>query len=212
MQGFLIRTPEHVETVREHCSYVYIDPAQSAADVLPNLQAKKPAHRTAPEQSASPKGSGSAKVVDLTHRRPGGDDLSDTGRFMRMAQSGDTPATGAQAPAHASTAAAESDQSLGTARRVIKAVFGKRRSDEPLQAPIRHAFIPASVKLVAHHETRTIAKEFKNALQIFDQAKYAMNRMVADILADKPLALDNIQEVIDERCHAFPFECRPLHG
>ncbi len=194
MQGFLIRTPDHVETVRQHCSYVYIDPERSDADVLPGLQARQPAHRPAMASSGAPASGSSGKVVDLTHRRPGGDDLSDTGRFMRMAQSGDGPAT----PAQASTAAADLGQSVGAAKRVIKAVFGKRSSDEPLHAPVRHEFIPPSVKLVAHRETRTIAKEFNNALQIFDDAKYAMNRMVADILAGKPLALDNTEAVIGE--------------
>ena len=196
MQGFLIRTPDHVETVREHCGYVYIDPERSDADVLPGLPARQPAHRPAMGSSGAPAGASSSKVVDLTHRRPGGDDLSDTGRFMRMAQSGDTPVPGAQA--QAATAAADSGQPVGAAKRVIKAVFGKRGNDEPHHVPVRHDFIPPSVKLVAHRETQTIAKEFKNALQIFDKAKYAMNRMTADILAGKPLALDKTEAVIGE--------------
>ena len=29
MQGFLIQSPEHIDIVREHCSYVYIDPERS---------------------------------------------------------------------------------------------------------------------------------------------------------------------------------------
>ena len=198
MQGFLIRTPDHIETVREHCSYVYIDPMRSDADVVPGLQARKAAHRAAPGQLPGPPGSGSKNVVDLTQRKPGGDDLSDTGRFMRMAQSGDKSATGANAGSQPSTPGAESNESAGAARRVIKAVFGKRGIDERQYIPARHAFIPASIKLVAHRETKTIAKEFKIALQIFDKAKYAMNRMVADILAGKPLNLDNTEAVINE--------------
>jgi HD-GYP domain-containing protein (c-di-GMP phosphodiesterase class II) len=197
MQGFLIQSPEHIDIVREHCSYVYIDPERSDADVVPGLQAKKAAHRAPSGQLPGPPGSGSAKVVDLTQRRPGGDDLSDTGRFMRMAQSGDTDSAGADAEALASANAADAAESLrSSAKRVIKAVFGMRRGDDAREAPTRHAFIPHSIKLVEHCETRTIAKEFDNALRIFEQAKYAMNRMVADILAEKPLTLENTQEVI----------------
>ena len=197
VQGFLIRTPEHVDIVREHCSYVYVDPLRSAADVLPGVQPRKPAHQAKPAQRAAGPVSRSANVVDMTKRKPGGDDLSDTGRFMRMAQSGETDPAGTDEETLASADAADAAESLRTsAKRVIKAVFGMRRGDDARKEPTRHAFIPHSIKLVEHCETRTIAKEFDNALQIFEQAKYALNRMVADILAEKPLALDNTQEVI----------------
>ncbi|UCH49291.1 MAG: HD-GYP domain-containing protein [Betaproteobacteria bacterium] len=182
MQGFLIQTPEHVDIVREHCSYVYVDPDRSDADALPpGLQTKKPAHTPASASHAAVGGSGSTTLVAIGQKQPSGKELSDTGRFMRMAQGGD------------------SEHSLSaSAKRLVKAIIGMRATDESPSEPIRHAFIPPSIKLEAHSETRSIAEEFDNALKIFDKAKYAMNRMVADILAGKPLVLDNVEAVVGE--------------
>lgn len=199
IQGFLIRTPDHVERVCEHCRYVYVDSMRSAAGVLPDAKPRKAPHGAASGQHAAAAASGRPKVVDLTQRSPGSDELSDTGRFMRMAQSGDASAASGPLQGHASATTPATNSSLGTsAKRLFNALFGMGGGGEALPAPTRHAFIPSSIELVAHRQTRTVKREFTRASQTFDNAKYAMNRMVADLLAGKALNVDKVWEVIDE--------------
>ena len=176
IQGFLIRDPREITSLRAHCNYAYVDPQLSAAGLLPNVRSKKPAAYAAP-------GASRGEVIDLTGESTVGGNLSDTGRFMSMAQE-DSSGT----------------ESVKTSLRMKlrRAFLGRARTEESLPPPPRYAFIPPEMSLVRHSDTRTLEEESASASRAFDDAKYAMNRMVADILGDKRLVLDYVWKAINE--------------
>ena len=174
IQGFLIDDITDIARLRLYCQYVYADTRRSAGGVLP-------------EPKPQP---GRTRKID--------DTLSNTGRFMRMVHSNES-AVAPAARRRPHTAGDGNDRSLGgLGRQLFGRLFGRNSRTVLLPAPTRHAFIPPTAHLVAHPETHTVEEEFSHALQVFDGAKYVMNRMVADLLAGKKTALDNVQKVVNE--------------
>jgi len=176
IQGFLIRDPREIASLRSHCNYAYVDPYRSAAGLLPSIPTKK-------STSIATPGASRGEVIDLTGETSGDGSISDTGRFMSMAQD-------------AAGDARASKRSFGL--RLLRALFGRVDADEPLPPPPRYPFIPVGINLAAHPDTQSLEEEIAAASRSFDDAKYAMSRMVADTLGGKPLVLDYIWKTINE--------------
>jgi len=174
IQGFLIDDISHIARLRLYCQYVYADTRRSAAGVLPNAQ---------------PRTARTRQIEDT---------LSNTGRFMRMVHS-DESAVASVARHQRDNASEGNERSLTSlGKQLFGRLFGRHSRTVLLPAPTRHDFIPPTAHLVAHPETHTVEEEFSHALDVFDSAKYVMNRMVADLLAGKTTALDSVQKVIDQ--------------
>lgn len=179
IQGFLIEDIADIARLRLYCQYVYADTRRSAAGVLPNTPPRK---------------TSGAKSID--------DPLSNTGRFMRMVHSDENAVanTAIREPHRIdqSDIGQDNERSLSSlGRQLFGRLFGRHSRTVLMPAPTRHEFIPATAHLVAHPETNTVEEEFSHALEAFDGAKYAMGRMVADLLAGKTIELDNVQKAID---------------
>ena len=209
IQGFLIQNPDHVVRVREHCHYVYVDPVRSAADVVPTPRPKQRVRLGAGSEQFAGQATVFASALavgnDGQHAPASGstrnaaddDQLSDTGRFMRMAHSAEAPAVSRQTEFQSNATSGRPGSLSALAKRLIAILTGSRGPAVSLPAPTRHRFIPPSIQLIAHPETRTVEQEFPDASQIFDKAKYVIARMIADLLAGRTPNLDAVWDVVD---------------
>lgn len=181
IQGFLIRDPREIASLRSHCNYAYVDPHRSAAGLLPKLRSNDSSPNTQPGTFHADASRG--KVIDLTGEASDASSLSDMGRFMSMAQAtpGDTRAT---------------RESLRMKLR--RALLGHARAVEASPPPPRFAFIPPDISLVSHSDSHSLEEEIGSASGCFDDAKYAMSRMVADILGGKRLVLDYVWKSMND--------------
>ncbi len=84
IQGFLVRDPREIASLRSHCNYAYVDPYRSAAGLLPSIPRKKSASIAASGNNHN--GASRGEVIDLTGETNVDAVMSDTGRFMSMAQ------------------------------------------------------------------------------------------------------------------------------
>ena len=181
IQGFLIRDPREIASLRAHCNYAYVDPNRSAAGLLPNIPSDK-------SRQVAPPGQGSAsasrgEVIDLTGETANDGSVSDTGRFMSMAQQ-----------------TSSDSESVRTSLRakLRRAFLGRAQAEKLAPPPPRYAFIPPDVSLVRHTDTHSLEEERVSASRAFDDAKYAMNRMVADTLGQKRLVLDYVWKAVND--------------
>ena len=194
IQGFLIDNPVEINSLRLYCQYVYVDAFRSAAGVLPEVRPEKRtiAHNLRPHQQGASRG----VVVDLTNADPSHDKLSDTTRFMRMAEVGDDAADdGYGSQTRGRRPARESVWWR------LRRIFGWKPPQPALPPPTHFSFIPADIQLVAHGDSTSLGSELGQAFRHFEAAKYSMNRVVADVLAEKKLVLtqlwDTINAVVD---------------
>lgn len=64
--------------------------------------------------------------------------------------------------------------------------------------PVRHDFIPPSIALTIHPETKTIEEEMPQARQAFVQVEELSHQLVEDIRAGRLFSVDELEEVIDD--------------
>ena len=181
IQGFLIRDPREIASLRAHCNYAYVDPHRSAAGLLPKVPPKKSAQDTPPRMGSA--GASRGEVIDLTGETSNDGRVSDTGRFMSMAQEPSSDAESAK---------------TSMRMKLRRAFLGRAEAEKLAPPPPRYAFIPSDISLVRHTDTHSLEEESASASRTFDEAKYAMNRLVADTLGEKRLVLDYVWKAIND--------------
>ena len=222
LQGFLVEDEVELAQLRRYCKFILVDPKRSAAGLFPDIEEP----RSAPRAVASPakvvpgfepaKGSKNApgsKRPGFSEERDAEFHLSDSGRFkVVMSDGSQLRAPGRPAPALDSVDESRPGR-LGSFLERLGDVFrgqGGRRGtegsaamashgldDEDLQRrPVHHDFIPASIQITVHSETKTIEEEIEPARQAYARVEELSRQVVDDIRNGKLVAIDQIEEVI----------------
>jgi HD-GYP domain-containing protein (c-di-GMP phosphodiesterase class II) len=73
-----------------------------------------------------------------------------------------------------------------------------KAADDAARTPAHHDFIPPSIRVRFHPETRTIEEEMPQARQAFAQVEELSRQLVDDIRAGRLFSVDQLEEVIDD--------------
>jgi HD-GYP domain-containing protein (c-di-GMP phosphodiesterase class II) len=71
-------------------------------------------------------------------------------------------------------------------------------ADKAARTPVHHDFIPSSIHVTFHPETKTIEEEMPQARQAFAQVEELSRQLVDDIRAGRLFSVDELEEVIDD--------------
>ncbi|HEX7952255.1 MAG TPA: HD-GYP domain-containing protein [Burkholderiales bacterium] len=223
LQGFLVEDEVELSQLRRYCKFVLVDPRRSAAGLFPELEEPRSQPRafasptSAVDDSHRAKGSNKAaggSRPEFSEQRDARFHLSDSGRFKVIMVDGPQ----SRAPERPAPLIDSADQSrpgrfgsfferLGdlfraqSGRRGIQgsaAIASHALDDaEDLQrGPAHHDFIPASIQITVHPETKTIEEEIEPARQAYARVEDLTLQVVDDIRNGKLVAISQIETVI----------------
>jgi len=140
--------------------------------------------------------------------------VSDSGRFKVVFGAGSGGRAAAKSAAASTPAGVSLPSLFGFSFRWLRDVFGGRGgsrgsaagtakarralddAEVPPRKPVHHDFIPASIQITYHPETRTIEEEIAPARQTYARVEELTRQVVSDIRSGKLVAIDQIEEVI----------------
>lgn len=222
LQGFLVEDEVELAQLRRYCKFVLVDPRRSAADLFPALEEPRSPPRAVASLTKAVPGSDPAKGSKdaagnnrprFTEERDVEFRLSDSGRF-KVVMGDDSQL---RAPGRPASAIDSADQSrsgrfgsfLERLGNVFRGQGGHRGTEgapiashglddaENLQRrPVHHDFIPVSIQITVHPETKTIEEEIEPARQAHARVEDITRQVVDDIRNGKLVAIDQIEEVI----------------
>lgn len=223
LQGFLVEDEVEMAQLRRCCKFVLVDPRRSAAGLFPDIEEPRSPPRTIASPTNAVSGTGPAKGsqdaagnkrLRFPEERDAEFRLSESGRFkMVMGDNSQSGAPGRPAPAFDSAGQSRSGwlgSYLERLRNVLRGQGGRRATAgsaaiashglddaEGLRSrPVHHDFIPASIQITVHAETKTIEEEIEPARQAYAHVEKLTRQVVADIRNGNVVAIDQIEEVI----------------
>lgn len=182
LQGFLVEEEEQLALLRHYCAFVFVDRERSAAGLFPAHQG--PAFTAAEELRLTETGRFKAAVeVNPQSNTPEGSALLEP--FSSILQRlGDM--------------FGKRDEHRRSKEDVSKPGRRPENDESPPPKPLRHGFIPPSVELTYHPETKVIEEEIGSAREAYILAQELTHQMVGDIRSGKIISIDRIEEVIHD--------------
>ena len=212
LQGFLVEDDKQLRQLQSLCKFVNVDRMRSVEGVFPeNRDLTSRPHRTMPLGSKKgispapttrrPAGAGGlsdreALILDVIEElgprsktvfesRVGSVEFAQPGLFgFLREQVTNLFRSGGRAPV--------------PERRAAKTREHPEAADAAAQKPVHHDFIPPSIHLAFHPETKTIEEEMPEARQAFTQVEELSRQLVDDIHAGRLFSVDELEEVIDD--------------
>jgi HD-GYP domain-containing protein (c-di-GMP phosphodiesterase class II) len=212
LQGFLVEDEQQVAQLQSFCKFVLVDRERSAGGVLPETRDPDTrTQRTIPPESRKrpssvPTDRGSGKAGTLADREALILDV------IEELGPGTEPAFGS------SDASSELSQPgfFESLREGIGILFRKRDrgrvperdtamtwgrpgdADKAARTAVHYDFIPRSIPVKFHPETKTIEQEMPQARQAFAQVEKISRQLVDDIRAGRLFSVEELEEVIDD--------------
>jgi len=212
LQGFLVEDEQQLAQLQSLCKFVNVDRTRSVEGVFPENRDLAPRLRpTLPPGSRKRTSSAPASRGAATAKKWSDAELLILDVIQELGPY-DKAASGSSIPADVITQPGlfESlrEQFGGLFRRrertsapEPRAAVTKGRPEAPeieTQTPVHHDFIPPSIRLTIHRETKTIEEEMPQARQAFSQVEELSRQLVDDIHAGRLFSVDELEEVIDD--------------
>lgn len=207
LQGFLIEDAEQLAKLKELCKVVQVDRSRSVEGVFPEVRdTDTQPHFVSPSAPEKRR-----RASGQTTRRPSASKFSEAELLILdvIQELGprDGMATSASVPADVVTQPGLFEslrESLGGLfRRREGAAMPERRTagraaDGAALSPVRHDFIPPTVPVTVHRETKTMEAEMPQARQAFTQVEQLSRQLIDDIHAGRLFSVEEVEEVIDD--------------
>lgn len=190
LQGFLVEGEEQLALLRHYCAFVFVDHERSAAGLFP---ASHPGFTAEAAEEVRLTETGRFKVA------AGVNSQSDTrGRSAPLPSAGETPGLSGSLLQRLGDMFGKWGEHRGSEKGATKA--GRRPGDDENPPPklLRHDFIPPSVELTYHPETKAIEEEIGSARQAYALTQELTHQVVSDIRSGKIIPIDRIEEVIHD--------------
>ncbi len=208
LQGFLVEDGEQLAQLKELCKFVQVDRSRSVEGVFPETRDTD----TKPQVAPSPEPETRRRRVGQTTRRPSAPEKWSEADLLILdviQELGprDGVATHASMPADVVTQPGlfESlrDRFGGLFRRREDAGVPERRTsgraaDGAGLSAVRHEFIPPTMPVTVHRETKTMEAEMPQARQAFTQVEQLSRQLIDDIHAGRLFSVEEVEEVIDD--------------
>jgi len=212
LQGFLVEDEKQLAQLQSLCKFVHVDRTRSADGVFPEERDRTPRpRRTIPPSSKKSRSAVSAGGKSATVGKWSEADLLILDVIQELGPRG-------RENVESSDASGRNFQPglFGSLLDGISGLFGKRASapvperrtataarrpeaaDTEPRTPVHHDFIPQSINLTFHPETKTIEEEMPEARQAFSQVEELSRQLVDDIHAGRLFSVDELEEVIDD--------------
>jgi HD-GYP domain-containing protein (c-di-GMP phosphodiesterase class II) len=212
LQGFLVEDAQQVAQLQSCCKFVYVDRERSAAGVLPQVREPDPPPRAAASPAAKP-------------RRPSGNAAPASGRARELSDSEalildviEELGPGTETDYRSSLTPGEITQTglFGSLLEGIGGLFRKRKSlrmperetvmtkgrlddvDKAPRTPVHHDFIPRSIAVTFHPETKTIEEELTPAKKAIAQVEALSRQVVDDIRAGRGISVEELDQVLND--------------
>jgi len=209
LQGFLVEDAEQLAKLKELCKFVQVDRSRSVEGVFPEVRdTDTQPHFVSPSESEKRR-----RTSGQTTRRPSAPKFSETELLILdvIEELGpqDRAAGGASLPSDVVTQPGLFEslrESLGGLFRRREGIgMPERRTagrakaaDGAALSPVRHEFIPPSVTVTVHRETKTMEAEMPQARQAFAQVEQISRQLIDDIHAGRLFSVEELEEVIDD--------------
>lgn len=209
MQGFLVEDAKQLEQLKELCQFVQVDRTRSVEGVFPEIRDSD----TQPRAALSPEPEKRRRSSGQTTRRPSApkkwseSDLLILDVIQELGPH-DGMATGAHIPVDVVTqpgmfeSLRERFGGLFRKREGVgmpeRRAAGRRQATDGAPSPVRHDFIPATMPLTIHRETKAMEAEMPQARQAFSQVEEISRQLIDDIHAGRLFSVEGLEEVVDD--------------
>jgi len=214
LQGFLVEDEKQVEQLRSFCKFVNVDRMRSVEGVFPEHRDLTPRpSRTMPPGSRKTISPGSAPSTRRP-AAPGG--LSEREALILDVIEELGPRSKTVFESSAGSVEYAQPGLLGFLKDQVSNLF-RRGGGEPApkyrnatkreqpeaaedaaRKPVHHDFIPPSINLRFHPETKTIEEEMPEARQAFTQVEELSRQLIDDLHSGRLFSVDEVEEIIDD--------------